>query len=329
MKTIMGRPPKAVRSSTKRSRSDAVFGLPWDDDDEDEEAPSQYVQWSSSDNTIFYPASKTKIKLPSAVYEIKQSQRGVFFQKIKAKTEGLVRFPDTTSDKVIAEITKFWEREDVFRKYNLAYKRGIMLYGPPGSGKSSTIQLVMADVIARDGVVLKFDNPFVFIEGMRILRAIQPKTPAVVVMEDIDSIIEEYSESEVLNILDGVNDVDRVVFLATTNYAGKLGGRIINRPSRFDKRFKIGFPNAAARRMYFEHIIGKDTLVASKVDLDKWVKDTQKMSIAHLKELFIAVTVLGDDYADAIKTLKSMKEDIDERDDGGDFGFASKKNSED
>jgi SpoVK/Ycf46/Vps4 family AAA+-type ATPase len=158
-----------------------------------------------------------------------------------------------------------------------------------------------------------------FIDGLRALRKIQPQTPVVAVMEDIDSLIEENSETAILNILDGVNEVHKVVFLATTNYPNKLGHRVMNRPSRFDKRFRIGFPSAASRKAYFEHLMDEETI--NGIDLERWVKDTDKLSIAHLKELFVAVVILDDDYKESLKTLKAMKEDVEDKDFEGKFGF--------
>ena len=122
------------------------------------------------------------------------------------------------------------------------------------------------------------------------------------------------------NVLDGIDSSENVVFLATTNYPEKLGARIINRPSRFDKRFKIGFPSSEARRIYFEHILREDEL--ETIDLDQWVHDTSDMSVAHLKELYVAVVILGNDYHEAIKALASMREDISSAgDNGGSLGF--------
>jgi hypothetical protein len=275
------------------------------------------VQWTTHDGKRFVPSSTTAKVLTPGVYEIQQHPNiGIYFEKIPVVTAGLLRFPETNSEKVVAEIQKFWNKEDVFKQYRLTYKRGIILWGPPGSGKSCTIQLIMEDVVARGGVVLRFTAPVLFTEGVRILREIQPTTPIVVLMEDIDSILEMYNESEVLNILDGVNQVAKAVFLATTNYPERLGARIINRPSRFDKRFKIGHPSAASRRIYFEYIIGGPEKVAEMgINLDKWVEDTDEFSIAHLKELFTAVTILGDDYDEAIEALSLMKEKTPTSDD--------------
>ncbi|NJO18646.1 MAG: AAA family ATPase [Thioploca sp.] len=61
-------------------------------------------------------------------------------------------------------------------------------------------------------------------------------------MEDLESILKSNNPSTVLNILDGVNSFDNIVFLATTNYPEELESRIKNRPSRFDRRFYIGPP---------------------------------------------------------------------------------------
>lgn len=290
---------------------------------EDEKINRSFVQWTTSDNLTFVPASKTKEALVPGVYEISISpQIGLFFKKIPVRTEGLLRFPETNSNKVIDEITNFWEREHIFRNYGLNYKRGILLYGPPGSGKSCTIQLLMQDVVKRDGVVINFQDPNLYIEGLRTLRQIQPETPVVTIMEDIDNMLDIYNESEILNILDGVNEADKVVFLATTNYPERLGARIVNRPSRFDKRFRIGYPNEESRKMYFEHLIGVEHIKELGIDLDRWVEDTDTLSLAHLKELFVAVVILGDEYDEAIKILKKMKEPVDDRDYEGQMGFS-------
>lgn len=284
-----------------------------------------FIQWSTPDERVFIPTSNTCPVLPPAYYEVKSSNMvGTYFEKIPVLSEGLLRFPDSKSDKVLDEIEKFWDREHMFRQYGIAYKRGIILYGPPGGGKSCTIQLVCVDVIARKGVVVKWTNPSLLSGGLRILREIQPNIPIVVLMEDMDSIIEDHSESDVLNMLDGVDRIDKVVFLATTNYPERLGARIINRPSRFDKRIKIGNPNEAARKMYLEHLFSKNGAKAD--DMDRWVKDTDKLSLAHLKELFVAVTIIGDTYDTALSTLRSMRENISsDHDEDHPVGFGAER----
>jgi SpoVK/Ycf46/Vps4 family AAA+-type ATPase len=230
-----------------------------------------------------------------------------------------VRFPASNSDKVIEEIRKFWGSKEIFIKHKMPYKRGICLWGPPGSGKSCTIKFVMKDVIEMGGIVIKFENPHIFIDGYRVFREIQSDTPVVVLMEDIDSTLEIWDESQVLDILDGVHNVENTVFLATTNYPEKLGARVINRPSRFDKRFKIEIPGEEARRIYLQHICSNNGV---SIDVNEWVTDTDGFSIAHLKELYVAVIILGNDYGESLTLLKEMEEKISSANDfGGKIGF--------
>ncbi len=302
----------SFHAPTKKARRNSSPASCGDDDSDDEKKNTLkgLVQWTTSDDKRFLPASHTVDILTPGVYEIQSSPNiGIFFEKLPVNIKGLIRFPQTNSNKVIEEIAKFWDREDIFKQYGLTHKRGILLWGPPGSGKSCSLKIIMEDVVNRGGIVLKFTAPSLFTEGVRILREIQPDTPVVILMEDIDSILDVYNESEVLNILDGVDQVNKAVFVATTNYPERLGPRIVNRPSRFDKRFKIGHPNAESRKMYFEHIIGGTEQIAKLgIVLDKWVEDTEGFSIAHLQELFVATVILGDNYEDAIETLNTMKE---------------------
>jgi hypothetical protein len=267
------------------------------------------VQWTVRGEGIFTAAGPSSAKLPPGVYEISLSEViGLYFQAIPTRTEGLIRFPQANSERVIDEIARFWKLESRFRQYDLAFKRGIFLYGPPGSGKSCTIQIICRDTIALGGIVVVFKNPDLFTMGIRVFREVQPDSPVVVLMEDMDSLIERYDETSILQILDGIESADRTVFLATSNYPEKLGGRIVNRPSRFDKRFYIGPPNAESRAIYLKHIIGNHN--EPGVNIDDWVADTDGFSMAHIKELFVAVVILGDEYTAALKTLRGMVKQI-------------------
>ncbi len=303
--------PKGIAGMTKRRL---------DEDDEEKDPNQLFVQWTTTDNKSYFPAARSVDVLLPGLYEIRVTAAGaLYFDKVQIGTENLLKFPETASQAVVNEIQTFWAREEMFKTHQLAFKRGMLLWGPPGSGKTCTIKLAIKDLVTnRSGVVIKFTQPQIFAEAMRIFRTIQPKTPVIVLMEDIDAILESYNESDVINILDGVDMIQKVVFLATTNYPEKLGPRILNRPSRFDKRFKIGMPNAESRHIYLRSLItGKKNIP----DLDRWVKDTDNFSIAHLKELFIAVVFLGDDYETALKTLKNMGDSISSEHDGSKMGL--------
>ena len=75
--------------------------------------------------------------------------------------------------------------------------------------------------------------------------------------------------------------------------------------------------------MYFEHLLSEDVIDEYDIDINRWVDDTDGMSIAHLKELFIAVCILGNPYDEAIETLHAMMEEHPKssEDDYKDLGF--------
>lgn len=283
--------------------------------------PFGYQQWSESPNGSFSPAGSTVAAIAPGYYDLAQSQSGqIFFLPIRARGDELIRFPDSASVAVLNGIVDFWEREDLFAQYDLPFKRGILLYGPPGSGKSCTLQLACRDVVERGGIVLTFpQSSALFLAAYRALRDIQPDIPVVVLMEDFEVTIKKVDESALLNLLDGVEELHKVVFLATTNYPEKLDPRVINRPSRFDVRVRVDPPSEQARRIYLANLVQE----GDHLDIDSYVADTAGLSLAHVKELFVATHILGSDYRETVTRLQTMRERVTSLDEPDDAGLAA------
>ncbi len=262
-------------------------------------------QWVYDDTLSGYRTiGKTVPCLPAGYYELITDGNGrLYFRTVPSRDDTLLRFPNSAARDVIDGIADFWNREKVFRRYGLSYKRGILLHGPAGTGKTSALQIIAREVISRDGIILIY-NPGLFNFGYRTLRGIQPDTPLVVFIEDI----ELYESSEFknmvsfLNMLDGAENIDRVVFLATTNHPEKLSARIVNRPSRFDIVIEVPPPDKEVRRLYIQSLA-----VHEEVDVERYARDTEGMSFAHLKELFVATMVLGNRYEETVARLKAMR----------------------
>jgi hypothetical protein len=267
------------------------------------EPPQGAFVWAKLHEDTFAPISvgqDTVPILPPGVYDTSTTPNGVFFRRISPRSEEILRFPDSPTDEVVLDIQRFWDRYERFADHGFPHKRGIILWGAPGSGKSTTLRLIAKDVIDRGGIVLKWGHGFA--GAYEMLRMIEPDRPLVVLMEDLDSIVQSYGESPILDLLDGIRVLNRVVFVATTNYPQKLGDRFMNRPSRFDRKVEVKHPGPAGRRMYLETLVrpGYD------LDLDRWAADTDGFSLAHLKELFVAVVLLGNLYDDELRRLQGM-----------------------
>lgn len=291
-------------------------------DDEDDDAgvmKGTPTQWAHNGGGLA-PMTQTKNVLPPDLYDLQYVNDVLTFVPTNLVTDKLLRLPDSRSDEVISEIERFWTLKDRFKKFGFTHKRGFLLYGPPGSGKTSTISFIIKQMINSNGLALLANmNPDVVSSALKVLRKIEPERKIVVVMEDLDTIIATYGESEVLSILDGESSVDNCVFLATTNYPENLDGRIVNRPSRFDRVVKIGMPNEAARKAY---LVSRE-LNLSDTEMKKWVEATKDFSIAHIKELIVGVYCYGNDFTKEVERLKSMAKKP-KSDSEGETGFRRK-----
>lgn len=277
--------------------------------------------WSVFGGRNFFPCEQASNILPAGQYKGMQGYDKFYLEKQDVNLDDLIILPDTVSYAVIEEIESFWTKEDVFREFGFLWKRGVLLWGAPGSGKTVTIQIIAAEHIYRGGLVLYIDNPEIGAKALSIIRQIEPTRNLLVIMEDIDGMIQHYDEADVLAILDGELQVDNVVFLATTNYPEVLDKRITNRPSRFDLVKEIGLPTDEARKMFLE--IKNPRLKDSTEELLDWVKKTKGFSVAHLKELIISVEVFGNTLEESFKRLKAMSDlpSSDKADGRGKVGF--------
>jgi hypothetical protein len=265
---------------------------------------SDFYQWVSLPNGIFSATGRTQPTLPTGAYTIAINDKGLFFCRKRILTDALIDLDCSNSQRVIERIKLFWTRRDHYLSRDIIFKRGILMWGPPGSGKTATLSLLTQNLIDQGGIVLLVQHPGAAVSAIPVLRAIEPDRPLIVILEDVEEIVRSYGEHDLLALLDGEHQTQNVVNIATTNYPEMLGARIVNRPSRFDEVIKIGMPSGKMREQYLRHTLGAE---AGKVFIDQWVKDTDGMSIAHLKELVVAVTCLEQPYDDVIIRLKSMK----------------------
>lgn len=272
--------------------------------DEEPKDPNDIQQWLILPNGMYRAVSGSVGEIPPGVYEISIIQGNVYFTQEKVVTDALVDLGDSNAMKVIAGIRNFWTKRDIYRKRGQLFKRGVLMWGPPGSGKTATVSFLMKEIMQNGGVVFLVRAPEVLKMGVQVFRTIEPHRPIIVVFEDIEEIVQKYGEKDILSFLDGQHHTENVVSIATTNYPEDLGARIVNRPSRFDEVIMIDMPSEQMRRQYLKHMITDE----DNFPLEKAVKDTDRLSIAHIKELVVAVAVLGNDYDETIARLKTMKQ---------------------
>ena len=230
-------------------------------------------------------------KLPSGVFKVCYQDDNYRVNKIQLNTDEIYTFTKSFTDKILNEIDSFWKKADLYKQNNLIHKRGILLVGAPGVGKTSLITLLINQLKEKDGIVFLVNNykDFIVLTDCLnpIIRKIEPNRPIITVIEDIDKLIEENgdNDSELLNFLDGKNSIDHHIVIMTSNNTNELSGALL-RPSRVDMHFEIPAPDDDIRKEYFEKKgINSD-------DINAFVKATNAMSFAQLKEVFIGTQIL-------------------------------------
>ncbi len=259
-------------------------------------------RWAANHDT-FWGATQTYDALPAGLYRCAIShQVGPVLNRVNIETDNLLMLPDDASASIIREFEQFWTLESEFRQRGFLMKRGFLLWGPPGSGKTSALALMVKRLISNDGIVLFIEEPSAAAQCLQMARQIEPKRPMIAIMEDMDSLVERFGESQYLALLDGEAQVDNIVFVASTNYPERLDRRFVDRPSRFDTVRYIGMPSAAARKVYLET---KEPSLEGE-ELAAWVRSSDGFSIAHLKEMIIAARCFGQPIEEVTARLEAM-----------------------
>lgn len=274
-----------------------------------------YSQWLQRGENTFFPTdnAKTVKKIPPGIYDMQVDQnQGFYLFKKTLHLDEMIELDCEEGRDVIKSVESFWEREEKFKEYGFIYKRGLLLYGPPGTGKTSLINILADKLIKqKKGIVFTINNPNdleLYAKVIpQIVREIEPETPIITIIEDIDGLCRRTStETLLINVLDGIEQLKNVVYIATTNYLEALPERILNRPNRFDRRIKIGFPTEKTRLDYIKFKLKKEDL--KKIDVKKWLKETEGMTISHIGELIKSVIIMGNSFEESIKLLKELAE---------------------
>ncbi len=214
------------------------------------------------------------------------------FEAIKTATFDNLVLPDKQKQEIQNEFAQFFLSRDVYERYRIPWKRGVLFIGPPGNGKTHTLK----------ALVNQLGRPCLYIKGFKseyatdqenlavVFARARAVAPCLVVLEDLDSMIDDVSRSFFLNELDGFEANTGIVVLATTNHPDRLDTAILNRPSRFDRRYYFDLPAAAERRAYVEIWLRElhTELRLSEGAVAEVIEQTEGFSFAYLKEIFLS-----------------------------------------
>ncbi len=188
-------------------------------------------------------------------------------------------------------------------------KRGLLLHGPPGVGKTLTVRYLVGALREHTVLVLTGGGLAMVRTACALARMLEP---AVVVLEDVDLVAMDRSYSpfgsssllfDVLNEMDGMAEDADVAFLLTTNRADLLEPALAARPGRVDLAVEIPLPDADARgRLVALYGEGLDLRLD---DMGSVVARTEGVTASFIKELMrkAALLAVAADDSDGIPVV--------------------------
>jgi hypothetical protein len=316
----------SAQESSSREGSPYPTSAPGESKKAAADEENEFYHWSKR-NGLYRPVGKTQDEVPAGIYEIDNDNAGWYLSKVNFPSDKLLRLPGMPIDFILDQIKVFWDREELFKQTELLHKRGILMYGPAGCGKTSIIRLLCDDIVRRDGIVIMVTNCRLAENALGGIRQIEPRRPILTIIEDIETFMGSSDESSsaraLLALLDGETQVDHIVHLATTNKPDQLEDRIVKRPGRFDLVVGLNHPVADARKAYLDSLLGTHVTPA---DIREMVEETEGLGLAHLRELVVASYCLGLDRTETLARLKTNFKKSIKMKRTGDMGFTTNFN---
>jgi transitional endoplasmic reticulum ATPase len=214
---------------------------------------------------------------------------------------------------LISDVQGFFDNQSLYKQFAVPWKRGVILHGVPGNGKTVSIKALMASLYSRPDPI-----PSLYVKSFetncqteqyairQIFQQARKMAPCLLIFEDLDSLVNDDIRSYFLNEVDGLESNDGILMIGSTNHLDKLDPAISKRPSRFDRKYHFKIPGEEERRAYAEYwrkkLLKNETVQFPEDLCGVIAKLSEGFSFAYLKELFVMALLSlvrgfkGDDF---------------------------------
>jgi AAA+ superfamily predicted ATPase len=213
------------------------------------------------------------------------------------------------------DFTQFLSSRQTYEECGVPWRRGALFVGPPGNGKTLCVKALVRLLAIPCLYIQSFDAQYATSQASieEVFRRARSTAPCVLVLEDLDALLTDGCRSFFLNELDGFATNTGVITIATTNHPERLDASIVDRPSRFDRKYHFDLPGPATRAEYIaawnERL--RPALRLSEPGRAQVVERTHGFSFAYIQEVFVSSTMRWMQARDSVGILPVALEQIE------------------
>ncbi len=248
------------------------------------------------------------MNVPFGSYALMETMQGYVLAPITISATDRPILEPGIMEALVSDTDTFFASSDFYRENKIDHKRGILVIGAPGTGKTTLTRYYLSRMKDKFGIVIDCSTAYFSIGMSQYFRAMFSKKPKVLVLEDVDGVTSGYGSgrSAFLNFIDGPNELSNTLILATTNYPERLDPAILDRPSRFDAIYYVGLPGPELRKEFllkwFPELSADESRLSSLADA------TEGFTGAYYKELFTLCGLRKCTVEEALEILSKRKE---------------------